>query len=58
MLRLLRRRAPEPAPRAAPAPAAIESDLELTDDALEHVVGGLERIYIYAPDGDGSEGAP
>ena len=30
------------------ATAAVAA-LELSDDDLEHVVGGLERIYVYDP---------
>jgi len=40
---------PEPgAPAAAAddAPSLVAAVLELSDDDLEHVVGGLERVYV------------
>jgi hypothetical protein len=37
-----------PADESVGAPAAALV-LELSDDDLEHVVGGLERVYVYDP---------
>jgi hypothetical protein len=42
-IRLPRADAPAPAATAVPASSAV---VELDDDELEQVVGGLERIYI------------
>lgn len=38
------------APEAESAPAQLLAGVELSDDALEHVIGGLERIYVFDPD--------
>lgn len=43
--------APPPRPAAVPAAAAVAEAAELSDDVLEAVVGGLERVYIPHPAG-------
>ena len=37
------------APETKDAAPPLLPDMELSDEALEHVIGGLERIYIFAP---------
>jgi hypothetical protein len=55
MFGLSRGRAPKGGrpPETEAGPAQLLPDLELSDEALEHVVGGLERVYIF-----GSEAEP
>jgi len=38
-----------PTADTTPQPPAAAAELELSDDDLEHVVGGLERVYVYDP---------
>lgn len=43
---------PEPAPAPRTIPMVALSDAPELDDAdLEHVVGGLERVYVPGPGG-------
>ena len=49
MFGLSRGRVPEGrrAPETEAGPAPLLDALELSDEALEHVIGGLERIYLF-----------
>lgn len=44
-IRLARSASPAPSAAAA-APAPVPAGLELGEDDLEQVVGGLERVYL------------
>ncbi|HKP74302.1 MAG TPA: hypothetical protein VJT67_02110 [Longimicrobiaceae bacterium] len=52
MFRFTRERAPEGgrALDGETAPAGLMPDRELSEDALDRVVAGLERIYVYDPE--------
>ena len=52
MFRFTRERAPENgrALDGDAAPPRLQTDRELSEDALDRVVAGLERIYVYDPE--------
>jgi len=50
MFRLNRERAPEGGRALDGEAAGLMPDRELSEDALDRVVAGLERIYVYDPE--------